>query len=307
MDRRSFFGAGLAASALGLPGLADAQTGANSLPRAAPIHVAAVGLRARHAERLAAWYVQTLGLREIDRSGGTIRLGADTPLLSITEQEGLRLADTQEAGLYHTAFLLPTRADLGRWVLQAMARELRIDGAADHIVSEAIYMTDPEGNGVELYADRPKQQWRWTDGKVEMGSVRLDAPAVVAAAGAAPARWSHAPSGTMIGHVHLKVGDAAAAAAWWQDRLSFDAVRLRDRAVFLSTGRYHHHVAVNEWLSAGAGRRSAQATGLDFVEPGSLPRSATTGAPRSGCADPATRRVGWPSGHSRRNPAMARG
>ncbi|WP_353476037.1 VOC family protein (plasmid) [Salipiger sp. H15] len=266
MNRRSFFGTAMAASALGLPGLAGAETLHNTLPRAAPIHVGAVGLRARDAERLADWYVQTLGLREIDRAGSTIRLGAEAPLLSITEIAGLRRAGAREAGLYHTAFLLPTRADLGRWVLQAVERDLGVDGAADHLVSEAIYMTDPEGNGVELYADRPQQDWRWTDGKVEMASVPFDAQAVVAAAGPAPARWTGAPAGTMIGHVHLKVGNAADAAVWWQERLGFDEVRRRDGAVFLSTGGYHHHVAVNEWVSAGAGRRPAQESGLDFVE-----------------------------------------
>jgi catechol 2,3-dioxygenase len=238
----------------------------NGLPKAAPIHVGAVGLKARDAEALAGWYKSRMGLRETSRSSSTIWLGAGTPLLAITEEEGLKLAGAQMPGLYHTAFLLPSRSDLGRWILHAIEQRIPVDGASDHLVSDAIYMTDPEGNGVELYSDRPQSSWKWSGGFVEMATDPLDVDAVVNSAGANPGRWKGAPRETIIGHVHLKVGDAAKAAGWWQELFGFDKVRQRDRAVFLSTGRYHHHVAVNAWLTSGASHKPVRTTGLDFIE-----------------------------------------
>ncbi|MGI3164813.1 VOC family protein [Pseudooceanicola sp. 200-1SW] len=265
MRRRSLLtGAGAAALASTLPGGALAG---NSLPLQAPVHVGTVGLRSRDAEALAAWYRAAVGLQEIRREGATIWLGAGgAPLLALTEVSGLTLAAPQEAGLFHTAFLLPTRRDLAQWIAMAIDQRLPVTGTADHRVSEAIYLTDPEGNGVEIYADRPQNSWDWVGGEVQMGTYALDVEGIMGALGLLPPSWRGAPAGTCIGHVHLKVGDAPRAGRWWRETLGFDAVSTRDDAVFLSTGGYHHHVAVNQWLSAGAGRRSARETGLDFVE-----------------------------------------
>ena len=265
MHRRSLLkGAGASALASTLPMPAAAS---NSLPLQAPIHVGQVGLRVRDAEALAGWYSAALGLEEIRREEATIWLGAaGTPLLALTEQAGLSLAGRGEAGLFHTAFLLPTRRDLANWILMAIDRQVPVTGTADHRVSEAIYLTDPEGNGVEVYADRPQDNWQWVDGEVQMGTYQLDVDGILETLGLLPPSWRGAPVGTSIGHVHMKVGDATRAGTWWQDTLGFDAVSSRDDAVFLSTGGYHHHVAVNEWMSAGAGRRSERETGLDFVQ-----------------------------------------
>jgi len=265
MQRRSLLkGAGALALAATLPGAAQA---ANALPMSAPIHVGTVGLRVRDADTVSRWYQDAVGLRELSREGATIRMGAgNTPLLTLTQIDGLRVAAGPEAGLFHTAFLLPKRADLARWITMAIERRVEVDGVADHLVSEAIYLTDPEGNGVEIYADTPQDTWRWRMGQVEMATDPLDVNGILQSQGLIKLPWTGAPQGTVVGHVHLKVGEAQRAGRWWADTLGFDAVRARQDAVFLSTGGYHHHIAVNQWLSAGAGRRSETATGLDYVD-----------------------------------------
>lgn len=274
MDRRTLIkGASAAALVSTLPRAAMAN---NSLPFSAPIHVGSVGLRARDAEALSTWYQNAVGLKEIARDGATIWLGAgEQRLLALRQEDGLSLPAAHEAGLFHTAFLLPSRRDLAQWITMAIDRQLPVAGTADHRVSEAIYLTDPEGNGVEIYADTPQDGWQWIDGEVQMGSFPLDVDGILGTIGLLPPRWDGAPEGTRVGHVHLKVGNATRAGRWWRDTMGFDAVSARNDAVFLSTGGYHHHIAVNEWLSKGAGLRSDRETGLDYVsllrrEPGDM-------------------------------------
>lgn len=279
LNRRQILAAATAGAALPaltpLGGLAN--TGANSLPASAPLSIARVGLKAQDAEGLARWYTANVGLQEIARDGATIRMGAGgAVLLEITEVEGLRRAFPSWAGLYHTAFLLPSRADLASWVRYAAETRLPVDGASDHHVSEAIYLTDPEGNGVEIYADRPQEQWEWQQGTVRMGSAQIDFANLMAEASPVVLPGWSAPAGTMVGHVHLQVGDAEAGARWWQEVMGFDLVRGSRDANFLSTGGYHHHIAVNNWNSRGAGPAEAGYTGLAHVTLRS--RDATAGA-----------------------------
>lgn len=234
---------------------------------AAPTSVGKVGLVARDAARLAEWYIENVGLQHISSPRRSIELGAgDRVLLEIIGQPDAAMTSPRAPGLYHTAFLLPSRTDLAAWVLHAASNDFSIDGASDHPVSEAVYLTDPEGNGVEIYADRDPLDWRWTDGQVEMASLPLDFQGLVQSRYDPARPWRGAEGGTIVGHVHLRVGDAAAGGQWWQDELGFDDVRSRAGAVFLSTGRYHHHIAVNEWQSAGAGLRAEGETGLAYVE-----------------------------------------
>ncbi|MBW6417614.1 VOC family protein [Celeribacter sp. PS-C1] len=226
-----------------------------------------MGLKARDAEALSAWYQWAVGLEELSREGSTIWLGVGgNRLLALTQEEGLRLPNDRQSGLFHTAFLLPSRRDLANWIAMAIEQQLPVTGTADHRVSEAIYLTDPEGNGVEIYADTPEESWQWVAGEVQMGSFALDVDGIMGTLGLLPPRWAGAPVGTSVGHVHLKVGNATRAGNWWSDVLGFDAVSTRNDAVFLSTGGYHHHVAVNEWFSARSGRRSDRDAGLDYVE-----------------------------------------
>lgn len=234
----------------------------------APISVSRVALKARYADALAKFYEEVVGLAEIARAPGRITLGAGgRPLLEVEAAPKAKPDDPRSAGLFHTAFLLPTRADLARWVHHAIERKIPIDGASDHFVSEALYLTDPEGNGIEIYADRPHEQWKWNGSSVDMGTVRLDIPNLVNEIGEGDAGWKGAPENSMVGHVHLRVGNPAGAESWWHAKLGFDTVaRYGDAAVFLSTGGYHHHIGANSWHSAGAGRRDPDRTGLAWVE-----------------------------------------
>lgn len=242
----------------------------NDLPFAAsaPISVSRVGLRARDAGKLADFYRDVVGLRELSRDGETITLGtADRPLLVIEGDSALRQEEPRSAGLFHTAFLLPSRADLGRWINHAIAKQIPIDGASDHLVSEALYLTDPEGNGIEIYADRPADQWKWDGSSVAMATHRMDIPGVRGSVPADAPEWEAFPDNSIIGHVHLRVGDPQVAEAWWNGEMGFDTVAHYGRdAVFLSTGGYHHHIGANAWQSRGAGPRAPGTTGLSWVE-----------------------------------------
>lgn len=234
----------------------------------APVSIARVGLKARDAEGLAAYYKTVLGLRELRRANGTIGLGAGgRELLEIEGSPSLKPDDPRSAGLYHTAFLLPSRDDLARWVGHAAENRISISGASDHLVSEAIYLYDPEGNGIEIYRDRSSDEWPMENGTVKMATERLNLQAMVESLPEGDAGWSGVPEDSIIGHVHLRVGDTGEAEAWWNREMGFDTmVRYGDSAVFLSTGGYHHHIGANSWHSAGAGRRATDHTGLSFVE-----------------------------------------
>ena len=242
----------------------------SALPFAAttPVSVGRVGLRARDADAVASWYRAVLGLTESARAGNTITLSAGSrPLLVVEGSAALKPDDARSAGLYHTAFLLPDRLSLARWTQHAIDSRIPVDGASDHAVSEAIYLTDPEGNGVEIYADRPKDAWDYDNGVVRMGTDALDFANLMAEGQRTPGVWQGAPEGSVVGHVHLRVGDSRAAEAWWNDEMKFDTmVRYGGQAVFLSSGGYHHHVGANSWQSRGAGPRDADRTGLSWVE-----------------------------------------
>lgn len=233
-----------------------------------PISISRVGLKARDAEKLAQYYRAVVGLEELSREAGTISLGAaGRPLLVLEPEANAKPDDPRSAGLFHTAFLLPSRADLGRWVKHAIANQIPIDGASDHLVSEALYLTDPEGNGIEIYADRSHDKWtRKADG-IEMATVRLNIPELLATVPEGDAGWRGAPENSVVGHVHLRVGDPAVAEKWWHEQFAFDTMALYGKqAVFLATGGYHHHVGANSWQSAGAGQRDEGRSGLSWVE-----------------------------------------
>jgi catechol 2,3-dioxygenase len=240
-------------------------------PRPAPgpewLRVGGVALAVRDLMRVEAFYREVLGFGVTDRTAEIVRLGAGgVGFLDLLHRPTALPDDPATAGLFHTAFLLPSRADLGRWLAHAGRLRQALDGAADHLVSEALYLSDPEGNGVEVYADRPRARWRWRDGpdgrRVEMATQPLDIEGLLAEADGA---WAGAPEGTRVGHVHLRVGDVAEAVRFYGGRLGMDVIATRPGTAFLSTGGYHHHVAVNAWRSAGAGRRDEARAGLAWV------------------------------------------
>jgi catechol 2,3-dioxygenase len=249
--------------------MSDTATPDETLPYALtrPIHVASVGLKARDVNLVADYYRTVLGMETISAAHGGVVLGAGGKvLLDITPLAPGGLADDpQSAGLFHTAFLMPSRADLGRWIVHAVTRQFTVDGMADHLVSEAIYLTDPEGNGVEIYADRPHQGWKWDGQSIRMASDPLDIQDIVAAAGPDPKAQAEAPAGLSIGHVHLRAGDAGQAGEWWIHEVGLEQKARMRGATFLSSGGYHHHIAANSWRSHGAGPRDPARSGLDYV------------------------------------------
>lgn len=228
-----------------------------------PLHIGMVGLAARDLDLLASFYRDLLGLRELSRSSGTVRLGAsDVPLIEIEHRPTAKPDDPAQAGLYHTAFLMPTRRDHARWIAHIARNKVPITGASDHGVSEAFYLDDPEGNGIEVYNDRPREHWNWDNGLVTMVTRQLDIEAMLQEIDRDSATYSEAPAGLRIGHVHLRVGSIEKAEEFYRGALGLDLTRRRGGATFMSSGGYHHHVGANVWHSDGAGRRDPDRAGL---------------------------------------------
>ena len=231
----------------------------------APVHIGAVGMMVRDLDRVTTYYRDMLGLivQERTRQAATLGVGG-VVLLELVHRPDALPDDPREAGLYHTAFLMPTRADLARWILHAAKSRVPFTGASDHDVSEAIYLDDPEGNGVEVYSDRPREKWRRDGELIFQKTDPLDIDAIISEIDPATATYPSAPEGLRIGHIHLRVGDIASAEAFYGGALGLDVTRRRTGATFLSSGGYHHHVAVNVWHSNGAGIRNDKRAGLDW-------------------------------------------
>jgi len=229
-----------------------------------PLHIGAIGLKVRDLDRLTDYYRDVLGLSVLDRSREGATLGAGgVALVHLEHQPHARPDDTRTAGLYHTAFLVPTRADLARWILHVARNKVRLTGASDHAVSEAFYLDDPEGNGIEVYHDRPAETWEWTGDALKITTDPLDIDDILREL-PDTASYDGAPGGLRIGHVHLRVGDVGRAEAFYRDGLGLDVTRRRHGASFMSSGRYHHHIAGNVWHSAGAGQRDPERAGLSW-------------------------------------------
>lgn len=209
-------------------------------------------LQVSDLERSIDFYERVLGLRVLARSGTQASLGAQmvTEPLLVLHGGAARPAGRGRLGLFHVAYLLPDRAALGRFVRHLAGLGVRA-GAGDHLVSEAFYLDDPDGLGIEVYADRPRATWQRRDGELVMGTEAVDVPGLVATAG--PTSWTGMPSGTVVGHVHLHVGALEAASAFYHDALGFDRmVWSYPGALFLGAGGYHHHLGTNIWAGPTA-------------------------------------------------------
>jgi catechol 2,3-dioxygenase len=221
----------------------------------AALRLGRVRLEIADLERSLDYYERVLGFRAVDATPSRAVLGAqldDTPLVELIERRGATPVPRRgRLGLFHYAILLPDRAALGRFV-RHLGEIGESAGMADHRVSEAIYLSDPDGLGIELYADRPRESWRIERGMLTMTTEPLDVQSLVEAARGEP--WTGAPPGTRIGHVHLHVGDLATAASFYHEGLGLDKVTLQyPGALFMSAGGYHHHLGTNTW-AAGAAR-----------------------------------------------------
>lgn len=246
-----------------------------------PVHLTVADL-----DRSIDFYERAIGLRLRQRTSNMAMLGAgENDLLGLHAVPGARPSQGY-SGLFHFALLVPERADLARWLAHAVGDDVHLTGMADHFVSEAIYLDDPDGHGIEIYWDRPRAEWegrvaeRMTTlpldiedllnelgGSAGFGGGEVDEVGAVDEVGVGEADSAEggesqlgdgaflAPTGTTMGHVHLRVSDIAASIAFYRDVLGFDLMAtFGARAAFLSAGGYHHHIGANTWGSAGAGQ-----------------------------------------------------
>ncbi len=229
-----------------------------------------VVLQVAELDRSLAYYETVVGLRVIERHGERAVLGAhgdDWPLVELRAFSGARPVPRRgRLGLYHFAILLPERAALGRF-LAHLAAIGAYAGMSDHVVSEAIYLTDPDGLGIEVYADRPRAAWTHQDRQLTMTTIPLDEESLLRAAKESPAglRWTGIPAGTVIGHVHLYVSDLERAARFYHAGLGFDkTVWNYPGALFMSAGGYHHHLGTNTWAAGAPLAQSGDARLLEW-------------------------------------------
>jgi catechol 2,3-dioxygenase len=227
---------------------------------AADTGMGAVTLRVADLDAMTAYYrdAVTLTVLTAEPTVGRVVLGRGaTPIVILEHAPELKHAGPREAGLFHTAILFETEADLAAAVYNVATRHPgTFTGSADHLVSKAFYFTDPEGNGIELYWDRRRSEWSWTHGQVDMATLALDPNAFVQQNVTEEALAGSASRPATVGHVHLSVGDVESAHRFYVEQLGFETTtRFGPQALFVSAGGYHHHMAMNTWNSAGAGRR----------------------------------------------------
>lgn len=255
---------------------AEAKSARTILPAATTIGSAT--LRVADAERSLRWYRDMMGLELIDRSPNRLVLGAGgKPFLFLEVRPGASPRDENTTGLHHVAILVPDRAALGGVLARIAAARVRL-GASDHLVSEALYIWDEDNNGLEIYRDRPRDQWTWDNKRVRMSTDPLDLQNLMAEGLAAGAEREPMPAGTRVGHVHLQVGDIAAAKKFYCDILGFEETAGRHGALFVSAGGYHHHLGLNVWHSRNGPPPAEGAAGLVVFEIALPDRAAVSAA-----------------------------
>ncbi len=263
MTKTNLEGAGTTRDATGLAGRPLSEP-ATRVSQPAATRVAQVELRTANLERALAFYEGVLGFKTVGKADASVSLsaGGQPPAILVLREDRAALPRPARAtGLYHFAVRYPTRRDLAR-ALQRLARNrYRIQGASDHIVSEAIYLADSDHNGVELYADRPRNEWAWHNGQVQMATEALDLENLLATLGD-ERDLLDPPSQTDLGHIHLHVTDLAQAERFYHDFLGLAVTqRSYPGALFFAADSYHHHVAVNTW----AGKTTAPENSVGLV------------------------------------------
>jgi catechol 2,3-dioxygenase len=231
--------------------------------------IGAVRLGVADLARVTEFYERVVGLRrsDMDDGGVALRGGDDRVLVELFGDASAPPRNPNAPGLFHLAVLMPDRAELAMALGRLASSRWPLDGASDHLVSEALYLSDPEGNGIEIYRDRPREQWRERDGALDMATLPLDLQSVLAELGDAPRIDPRAPAGTHMGHVHLQVSDLERAEQFYCGVLGFEVtVRAYPGALFVSAGGYHHHIGLNTWHSAGASPSPPGTLGLRSFE-----------------------------------------
>ncbi|GAE27625.1 glyoxalase family protein [Halalkalibacter wakoensis JCM 9140] len=225
--------------------------------------VSQVNVKVEDLQRSLKFYQEIIGFHVLRETGTSAVLTADgkTPLVNLEQPEHVKKKEPRKTGLYHFALLLPTRKDLGMFINHIVQKRYPIQGGSDHTVSEALYLADPDDNGIEVYVDRPASTWAWEDQFVSMGNKRLDIDGLIAEAN--NETWTGLPVGTIMGHIHLHVNDLEKAERFYCDGLGFELVMsFHKQAIFLSTGSYHHHIGANVWNGTNATIPSSNSVGL---------------------------------------------
>ncbi|MBB5174298.1 VOC family protein [Texcoconibacillus texcoconensis] len=220
-----------------------------------------VKLNVQDLQRSLKFYQEVIGFQVLKQSGSSAQLTADgkTSILSLDQPDGLTPKVGRTAGLYHFAILLPTRDHLAQFV-QHIAKVGIPVGSSDHLVSEALYFSDPDGNGIEVYSDRDPSTWEWKNDEVKMTVDPLNIPELQASH---QPEWDGLPEDTVMGHLHLHVSNLQEAEEFYTRGLGFEVVcRFGLQAVFISTGKYHHHIALNTWNGIGAPKSLEHSVGL---------------------------------------------
>jgi catechol 2,3-dioxygenase len=223
--------------------------------------VGSVRLTVSDLERSRQFYERVTGLSPT----GDTSLGApDRPVLELHGDPSAPPLNRRATGLFHFAILVPSRADLARALRRIAEARWPLDGASDHLVSEALYLSDPDGNGIEIYRDRPREEWPHRDGQLEMATIPLDLDGLLTeSSDSSPT----VPSGTIVGHVHLQVSELEQSERFYSEVLGFEVtVRGYPGALFVAAGGYHHHVGLNTWNSAGAAPPPPGSVGLRSFE-----------------------------------------
>jgi catechol 2,3-dioxygenase len=228
-----------------------------------------VRLTVSNLARSRSFYEQALGLQATTLDNGAVAFGSGEgrALIELVGDSSAHRLDPRTTGLFHFAVLVPTRGDLAFALLRLADAHWPLDGASDHLVSEALYLSDPDGNGIEIYRDRPRDEWGRVDGQLEMATLPLDLGSVASELPSDGSTQPHVPADTRIGHVHLQVSELERTEAFYAGVLGFEVmVRRYSGALFVSAGGYHHHLGLNTWHSAGSGPPAPGSIGLRSFE-----------------------------------------
>jgi len=228
-------------------------------------HVGEVGLKVVNLLKMKQFYENVIGFEVISEEEDKVSLGVGSKVLVELEVvEGLTQKQGRYAGLYHFAILLPTRESLGKILVHLHQQGIQ-SGSADHLVSEALYLSDPEGNGIEIYQDRKPELWNWSNDEVSMAVDPIDAQGLVEEAQKSSEPWNRLPAETVIGHIHLHMSDLDEAKDFYVNGLGLEVVSsLGGQAIFLADQKYHHHIGMNVWNGVGIPALPEKVAGLHY-------------------------------------------
>ncbi|MCM3668177.1 VOC family protein [Mesobacillus maritimus] len=227
--------------------------------------VSQVHLNVQDLQRSLKFYQEILGLKIMEKNDRKAVLTADgkQPLVTIEQPEGVQPKQQRTTGLYHYALLLPSRKDLAKFILHMVKTQYPLQGGSDHDVSEALYLADPDGNGIEVYTDRPASEWKWNGDEVVMTTEPMDVESIIREDDGTA--FTGLPAGTIMGHIHLHVAEFKKIEEFYCQALGFDIVcRYGGQALFISTGGYHHHIGLNTWSGVGAPAPAENSVGMSF-------------------------------------------